>query len=131
MPSVPVRGSGHHNDLEEGMETPNKPVVIRPADSTSFMEGDEFCRHYVSTGKITFGTSSLQPGQRGAVDTGHAESHEVFYCIRGHILVHTEGHDHFELHEGDAVLIPEGVPHTLINVGDIPALVSWSAGPTP
>ncbi len=113
------------------MEVSTKPVVIREHDATSFMEGDEFCRHYVSTGKITFGTSSLQPGQHGAVDTGHPQSHEVFFCIRGHVLVSTEGREHFELYEGDAVVIPEGVPHTLINVGDTPAFVSWSAGPTP
>jgi quercetin dioxygenase-like cupin family protein len=107
------------------------PRVIRLAEAESFMEGDEHCRHYVSTGKITFGTSSLQPGQRGAVDTGHPASHEVFFCIRGHVLIHTEGREHFELWAGDAIVIPEGVPHTLINVGDDPAFVSWSAGPTP
>jgi quercetin dioxygenase-like cupin family protein len=108
-----------------------RPRVIRHAEAESFMEGEEHCRHYVSTGKITFGTSSLQPGQRGAVDTGHPDSHEVFFCIRGHVLVHTEGREHFELWAGDAVVIPEGVPHTLVNVGDEPALLSWSAGPTP
>ena len=113
------------------MEAPTKPVVIRESDATSFMEGDEFCRHYVSTGKVTFGTSYLQPGRRGAVDTGHPDSHEIFFCIRGHVLIYTEDRDYFELREGDAVMIPEGVPHTLVNVGDIPALVSWSAGPTP
>jgi mannose-6-phosphate isomerase-like protein (cupin superfamily) len=95
------------------------------------MEGEEFCRHYVSTGKITFGTSTLQPGQRGAVDVGHPMSHEVFFVIMGHVLIHTIEREHFELCEGDAIVIPEGVPHTLINVGDTPALVSWSAAPTP
>ena len=105
--------------------------VIRLAESESFMEGDEFCRQYVSTGKITFGTSSLQPGQRGAIDAGHADSHEVFFVIRGHVLVNTDGREHFELREGDAILIAEGVPHTLINIGDEPALLSWSAAPTP
>jgi mannose-6-phosphate isomerase-like protein (cupin superfamily) len=108
-----------------------RPRVIRLAEAESFMEGDEHCRHYVSTGKVTFGTSSLQPGQRGAVDTGHPRSHEVFFCVRGHVLVHTGGREHFELWAGDAIVIPEGVPHTLINVGDEPALLSWSAGPTP
>jgi mannose-6-phosphate isomerase-like protein (cupin superfamily) len=107
------------------------PRVIRLIDSESFMEGDEHCRHYVSTGKITFGTSSLQPGQRGTIDTGHPDSHEVFFCIQGIVLVHTEGREHFELRAGDAIVIPEGVPHTLINVGDVPALLSWSAAPTP
>ncbi len=108
-----------------------KPRVIREADATILMEGDEFCRHYVSTGKITFGTSSLQPGQRGAIDVGHPDSHEVFFCIRGHVLINTVGSEHYELRAGDLIVIPEGIPHTLINVGDEPALVSWSAGPTP
>jgi len=113
------------------MEISSKPVVIRQRDAQVFMDGDEFCRHYVSTGKVTFGTSSLQPGQHGAVDTGHPNSHEVFFCIRGHVLIYTEGRAYLELTEGDAAIIPEGVPHTLLNVGDVPALVSWSAGPTP
>lgn len=113
------------------MEVGTEPIVIRERDATSFMEGDEFCRHYISTGKVTFGTSSLQPGHRGQIDTGHPNSHEVFFCVRGHVLIHSGDSNYFELHEGDAVLIPEGVPHTLINVGETPALVSWSAGPTP
>lgn len=108
-----------------------RPQVVRLKDAESFMEGDEHCRHYVSTGRITFGTSSLPPGQRGAVDTGHPTSHEVFFVIRGHVLINTEGREHFELWAGDAIVIPEGIPHTLINVGDEPALVSWSAAPTP
>lgn len=108
-----------------------KPTVVRESEARTFMEGDEFCRHYLSTGKVTFGTSTLQPGQRGAVDTGHPNSHEVFFCIRGHVLINTVGTEHIELREGDAVVIPEGIPHTLINVGEIPAYVSWSAGPTP
>jgi mannose-6-phosphate isomerase-like protein (cupin superfamily) len=111
--------------------TPDRPTVIREADTTTFMEGDEFCRRYVSTGKVTFGTSQLMPGQRGAIDTGHPDSHEVFFVIRGHVLVHTVEQEYFELRSGDAIVIPEGVPHTLINVGTTPALVSWSAAPSP
>jgi quercetin dioxygenase-like cupin family protein len=105
--------------------------VIREAETRVFMEGPEFCRHYVSTGRLTFGTSSLQPGQRGTIDTGHEHSDEVFYCIRGHVLVETVDSEHFELRAGDAICIPPGIPHTLINVGDEPALLSWSTGPTP
>lgn len=106
-------------------------MIVRPADAESYMEGDELCRRYVSTGKITFGTSSLEPGQRGAVDTGHRDSQEVFFVIRGRILLNTTGRTAYELEAGDAIMIPEGVPHTLINVGDEPALVSWSAAPSP
>jgi mannose-6-phosphate isomerase-like protein (cupin superfamily) len=113
------------------MEISTHAVVIREREAASFMEGDEFCRRYVSTGKVTFGTSTLQPGQRGAVDLGHAVSHEVFFCIRGHILIRLQDQDYVELFEGDAVVIPEGLPHTLVNVGDTPAFVSWSLGPTP
>jgi mannose-6-phosphate isomerase-like protein (cupin superfamily) len=105
--------------------------VIREADTTVFTEGEEFCRQYASTGKITFGTSQLMPGQRGAVDPGHGSSHEVFFVIRGRVLVHTTERDYFELSAGDAIVIPEGVPHTLINVGETSALVSWSAAPSP
>lgn len=111
--------------------TPDRPTVIREADTTTFMEGDEFCRLYVSTGKLTFGTSQLMPGQRGAIDTGHPDSHEVFFVIRGHVLVHTAEREYFELRAGDAIVIPEGAAHTLINVGETPALVSWSAAPSP
>jgi mannose-6-phosphate isomerase-like protein (cupin superfamily) len=105
--------------------------VVREADTAVFMEGDEFCRRYASTGKITFGTSLLMPGQRGATDAGHPHSQEVFFVIRGHVLMQTSGDDYFELRAGDAIVIPEHLPHTLINVGETSALVSWSAAPSP
>ena len=113
------------------MTVPDRPSVVREADTTVFMEGNELCRRYVSTGKITFGTSLLMPGQRGAVDGGHPDSHEVFFVIRGRVLIHTSGDDYFELQAGDAIVIPEHLPHTLINVGETSALVSWSAAPSP
>lgn len=113
------------------MTVSDRPMVIREADTMVFMEGDEFCREYVSTGKITFGTSLLMPGQRGTVDTGHPNSHEVFFVIRGHVLIYTSERDYFELQTGDAIIISEGVPHTLVNVGETSALVSWSAAPSP
>jgi mannose-6-phosphate isomerase-like protein (cupin superfamily) len=108
-----------------------EPTIIRREDARNFMEGDEHCREYVRTGKITFGTSTLHPGQRGAVDTGHPNSHEVFFVVQGHVLLYTEGSKYYELQEGDAVLIPEGVPHTLLNVGESLAVVSWSCAPSP
>mgnify|MGYP005978587209 FL=1 len=39
--------------------------VIRKLDSRVFLDGPEVCREYVVTPKITFGSSTLQPGQTG------------------------------------------------------------------
>jgi len=44
-------------------------IVKQKKEAKSFMEGNEHCREYFSTGKITFGTSTLHPGQRGEVDS--------------------------------------------------------------
>ena len=105
--------------------------VVRKAEARSFMEGDEHCREYLNTGKITFGTSTLLPGQRGTVDKGHPDSHEIFFVSRGHILLHVPDRDeYFELHEQDIILMPEGVPHTLINIGEETAVISWSLAPS-
>lgn len=105
--------------------------VVRQSESRSFMEGDEHCREYLKTGKITFGTSTLLPGQRGTVDKGHPGSHEIFFVSRGRVLLHVPDRDqYFELHEQDIILMPEGVPHTLINVGEEKAVISWSLAPS-
>ena len=53
--------------------------VVRQNEACGYMDGDEHCREYLKTGKITFGTSTLLPGQRGTVDKGHAKSHEIFF----------------------------------------------------
>jgi hypothetical protein len=50
-----------------------------------------------------------------------ADSHEVFFVVRGNVLLLGEEGKYYELHEGDAIFIPEGVPHTLINVGETTA----------
>jgi quercetin dioxygenase-like cupin family protein len=104
--------------------------VIRSSDAKVFMDGDEFCRLYTKTEKITFGTSRLQPGQTGATDPGHPNGHEIFFCARGHAVVGLGDGEFVELYEGDALLIAPGVPHTLTNVGDEPALITWSLAPT-
>ena len=52
--------------------------VIRKLDSRVFLDGPEVCREYVVTPKITFGSSTLQPGQTGGIDPGHPNGHEVF-----------------------------------------------------
>ena len=105
--------------------------VVRKSDARSFMEGDEQCREYLKTGKLTFGTSTLLPGQRGTVDKGHPGSHEIFFVSRGHIQLHVPDRDeYFDLHEQEIILMPEGVPHTLINVGEETAVISWSMAPS-
>ena len=105
--------------------------VVRKSETRSFMEGDEHCREYLKTGKITFGTSTLLPGQRGTVDKGHPGSHEIFFVSRGHVVLHVPDRDqYYELHEEDIILMPEGVPHTLINVGEEKAVISWSMAPS-
>ncbi len=45
------------------------------------MDGPEVCREYTVTGKITFGSSALLPGQTGGVDPGHPNSHEIFTLV--------------------------------------------------
>jgi mannose-6-phosphate isomerase-like protein (cupin superfamily) len=97
-----------------------------------FYEGPEQCREYFATGKITFGTSSLEPGETGAIDPGHPESHEVFFVCQGHVrLRNPEDGSSYDLSEGEAILVPERAPHELTNIGDVRALVSWSAAPSP
>lgn len=105
--------------------------VVRKERAEVFLDGPEVCRKYVETGKITFGTSALQPGQTGAVDPGHAESHEVFCVIRGNVIMrNTNTGKCYELHEQDIVLVEEGEPHELTNIGTEQAIVSWSMGPS-
>ena len=111
------------NDVEE-------IEVVRRRDAKNFMEGDEHCRLYLKTEKIVFGTSSLLPGKRGAVDPGHKQGQEVFYVAKGRVICHfPKKGAQKELEEGDIVLIPPGEPHELINNGSEEALVCWSLAP--
>ncbi len=105
--------------------------VVRKKEARSFLEGPEHCREYLKTDKITFGSSTLLPGQRGAIDKGHPGSHEIFFVSRGRVLMFVEERDeYFELEEQDIILMPEGVSHTLINVGEETAVVTWSLAPS-
>jgi mannose-6-phosphate isomerase-like protein (cupin superfamily) len=107
-----------------------KVQVIKKKESRNFMEGPEHCREYLQTNKIVFGTSEVLPGQRGAKDPGHPDSHEVFFIVKGNVLLFVEERDeYYELEEGDCILIPEGVSHTLINISEEKALVVWSMAP--
>ena len=103
--------------------------VKSPQQARVFMEGSEVCREYYKTGKITFGSSQLQPGQTGAIDPGHTDSHEVFFVSRGRVLMNCNGIYH-DLMEGDAILIPPTVPHELTNIGQETALIIWSLAPS-
>jgi uncharacterized cupin superfamily protein len=79
---------------------------------------------------IWFGTSTLHPGARGAIDRGHPGAHEIFFVVTGHVLLLGEEGKFYELDEGDAILFPEGVPHTIINIGETMATLTWAGGPS-
>lgn len=103
--------------------------VLKAEEARIFLEGPEVCREYFHTEKLTFGTSELMPGQTGAVDNGHEESHEVFYVVKGMVLLRC-GEKLYELREGMAQLIPPGEPHQLTNIGESKCIVSWSLAPS-
>ena len=105
--------------------------VVRKKEAKVFLEGPEVCREYLKTDKITFGSSTLLPGQRGNIDKGHPDSHEVFFVSRGRVLMFIEELDeYYELEEQDIILMPEGVSHTLINIGEETAVITWSLAPS-
>ena len=106
--------------------------AIRHNEAAVSLDGPEVCREYLSTGKITFGSSTLLPGQTGGIDPGHPQSHEVFYVSRGHVIMHNPAKGEYcELHEGDIVLVEEGEPHELTNIGMEPAVITWSCASSP
>jgi len=96
------------------------------------MEEKELVREYFQTDRLTFGVSELLAGQEGAVDTGHDEADEVFYCAEGHFVCEFPGKDEsYELKKGDALLIPEGFPHKLYNVGEEKGRIVFCVAPHP
>jgi len=106
--------------------------VVRKNQTRIFMDGPEVCREYIVTDKITFGSSTLLPGQTGAVDPGHPNSHEIFFVSRGEILIYTPNNgEYYELFEGDIIIIPEAIPHQLSNIGSQKAVITWSCTPSP
>lgn len=105
--------------------------VVRKNETVISLDGPEVVREYIQTGKITFGSSTLLPGQTGGVDSGHPQSHEIFYVSRGHIIMRNpDSGKHFELCEGDIILVEEGEPHELTNIGMEPAVITWSCAPS-
>lgn len=104
--------------------------VIHPTDAEFFMDGPEVCRQYIATEKITFGSSTLLPGQAGGTDPGHSEAQEIFFCSRGHVAVYNrDSGKYYELNEGDILLIEEGEPHQISNIGTETAVITWSCAP--
>ncbi len=105
--------------------------VVTPKDARAFFEGPELDRMYFQTEKITFGTCTLHPGDTGAVDNGHPNGNEVFFVVKGNVILRTPNDNRcYELSEGDAILMPEGVPHELTNIGEGMAVVSFSLAPS-
>lgn len=101
-------------------------------DVPAVMDGEEICRQYFQTDKITFGMSELGPWKVGGLDTGHAEADEVFFCVQGHVLCYFPEDDHYyELWKGDALLIPPNTGHKLFNISDETAIITWSCAPKP
>jgi mannose-6-phosphate isomerase-like protein (cupin superfamily) len=105
-----------------------KPAVVRELEARRFMEGPELCREYLRDPAMWFGTSTLPPGATGALDPGHANSIEVFFCAQGSVRVDLADVSH-ELGPGDALVIPPTVPHTISNMGAEPALILWAGAP--
>ena len=105
--------------------------VVRRRDSRQFMLGQEDCREYVKTEKVTFGTSTLLPQQEGDIDHGHPNSQEVFFVSQGRVIVRlgSQG-EKLEMQEGDALLVPENVAHQVSNIGNTPAIIVWSLSPS-
>jgi len=105
-----------------------RAAVVRQRDAKNFMEGAEHCREYVRDQFLWFGVSVVPPGQRGEVDPGHPGAEEVFFCAAGHVLIF-DGEHYDELEAGDALVIPPELPHTIVNIGEIPAVVIWAGAP--
>lgn len=118
------KGTAMQHELKTTMQSELK----HPSDARIIMEGPEVVRFYFKSDQLTFGTSQLNPGQTGAVDPGHPNSHEVFFCVRGNVLLRV-GETYHEMNPGDAVFVPPTIPHQLTNIGLDIALVSFSLAP--
>lgn len=105
--------------------------VVRKNEALVELDGPEVVRTYIETGKITFGSSTLLPGQTGGIDSGHPQSHEIFFVSRGHVIMRNpNSNKYYELEEGDILLVEEGEAHELTNIGMEPAVITWSCAPS-
>lgn len=106
-------------------------ILIRGKNEVNiWLEDQEVCREYYKTDKITFGMSELPVGGVGALDPGHAEAHEVFFCVQGEVLCYVPEEDrYYRLAAGDAMLVTPGKGHKLFNIGETKAVLTWSCAP--
>lgn len=104
--------------------------VVRKDEVKVSMEGEELCRYYVKTSEIVFGSSTLEPGKKGAIDPGHKNGEEIFFVAEGKVTCNfPRSKTKRELNEGDIVIIPKTEPHELHNLSEKPALVIWALAP--
>ncbi|MGV9862753.1 cupin domain-containing protein [Rhodococcus koreensis] len=108
--------------------TMTKPTIVRESDAKVFYEGPELCREYLRNDDLWFGSSLVQPGETGAVDTGHADSWEIFYCVAGEGII-DDGENEYPLSAGDTLAIPPTIPHRIHNRGTEPVLMVLAGGP--
>lgn len=105
-------------------------VVTKKDDAKIWMEDQEICREYYKTEKITFGMSELPLGAVGALDPGHSEADEVFFCVQGNVLCYVPEDDrYYRVSQGDAMLITPNKGHKLYNIGETTAILTWSCAP--
>lgn len=102
--------------------------VVQRSEAKRFFEGPEECREYLRNETMWFGVSVVPEGEEGAVDPGHPNSLEVFYCSQGRVSV-SDGERAYDLAEGDALLIPPSLPHAIRNTGSGTAVVVWAGAP--
>ncbi len=108
--------------------------IVSFENARVFGGGAEHCREYYVSDRITFGTSTIEPGDTGPVDWGHKDATEVWYVVEGHIRLRTPKSDYneeafYELKKGDILVVPQNVPHEVTNIGDTTAVMSWSLAP--
>ena len=67
-------------------------TIVSKSNAIIWMEGQEVCREYFKTEKITFGMSELPASGVGAIDHGHSAAHEVSsaYRARSRSTVHRD-----------------------------------------
>ena len=108
----------------------DEPQLVRRLDATALIEGDEFVRKYFHTERLVFAVSVLQPGQKSALDPGHAGADEVCYVVEGGIaVVFPDSNLVRELEAGDGILIPDSVAHEIVGLGTEPAVMVWCTAP--